>query len=210
MQLGTPNESVRSIPPSENSNESRESLNTLDNQFDSRRTPFSMNPFCQSIFGSISSRIKDLIGSRDERTQFEVKESSRTEDLGNGVSSVEEVDISMASKHGTAQSEYLVERKMVLKYNKVTMRPGTTSNYGTTSNDEQYYTVQDVLTKWYNDNIDHPYPTITQMRSLANECGITEKEVSMWLRDKRRIDYLPGVQKMSKAKNNDDNSESLE
>lgn len=153
----------------------------------------------QSVCDALPSYIKDMMETDElcdeNMTQVEVKQKSRVEKQDNDIASIEEVDISMANTQEPAESAHShVERKMTLKYNKLIMKrkhasprsvPEQKKVYGTICRCCNPYMAKDVLTKWYEENIDHPYPTIAQMRNLAKQCGITEKQVSAWLTYKR-------------------------
>ncbi|GMT07056.1 hypothetical protein PENTCL1PPCAC_29230 [Pristionchus entomophagus] len=43
----------------------------------------------------------------------------------------------------------------------------------------------DVLTRWFHDNIEHPYPTDAEKNELAIECNITVQQITNWFGNRR-------------------------
>ena len=79
-------------------------------------------------------------------------------------------------------------KQKMLRIEEVKENPAADVRWAATEKSRRYFLKQEavnVLERWYNDHKQHPYPTDTQIESLALEGDITVSEVSGWFDNKR-------------------------
>ncbi|KAL0489879.1 hypothetical protein AKO1_006023 [Acrasis kona] len=59
-----------------------------------------------------------------------------------------------------------------------------------------------ILREWFQDNIEHPYPTSSDKEELSRKTGLTYLQVSNWFTNSRKRLWVPKLKKQSEQESN--------